>query len=93
MLPETGLTEAARVLERVRRQFADEMVVLGDGNSIAITVSIGVASMTPGKGVEAALLAADDALYRAKRSGRNRLCAVGTASGPVELSRAGSVLG
>jgi diguanylate cyclase (GGDEF)-like protein len=45
-------------------------------NQVHITASFGVASMVPGHGQanpDALILAADQAMYRAKRSGRNRV--------------------
>ena len=39
------------------------------------SVSIGVATLTPGEGAEQLLKRADDGLYRAKESGRNRVMA------------------
>ena len=75
MLPETGLEEAALVLERVRRAFEEERVVLASGDEIGVTLSIGLASSSAEEGAERALLKADRALYRAKSSGRNRVCA------------------
>ncbi|HEX3005549.1 MAG TPA: diguanylate cyclase [Angustibacter sp.] len=43
---------------------------------MAVTASFGVAELGPGTGLPSALVAAADAaLYRAKREGRNRVCA------------------
>jgi diguanylate cyclase (GGDEF)-like protein len=52
-----------------------ETVVSHDGRSIQVTVSIGVAALLPGESIEQWLSRSDDALYQAKREGRNR-CAV-----------------
>lgn len=48
-----------------------------------VTASFGVAELHPGEGIEALLHRADEALYRAKSSGRNRVeCAPAAAVGP-----------
>ena len=46
-----------------------------EGRTILVTISIGAASSAPGQlGPEDLLRRADDALYRAKGAGRNRVC-------------------
>ena len=77
LLPGTGLDEAMHWLERLRQQVADLRVELSD-TTLAVTVSIGLAS--PGiashhapSQINAALRLADEALYRAKREGKNRV--------------------
>ncbi len=45
-----------------------------NGATIDITASFGVALHHPGKTIEAVLQEADEALYRAKQNGRNRVC-------------------
>jgi two-component system cell cycle response regulator len=73
VMPDTPLSVAALVAERLRTVIADKPVGLGDGaEEIPITVSIGIA-MTRQKGdTGAALLQrADKALYSAKGAGRN----------------------
>ena len=43
-----------------------------------LTISVGVAALTGADAAASVLLAsADDALYRAKREGRNRVCVAG----------------
>ena len=44
-----------------------------DGRRIAATVSIGVASGSPATAIDLLIARADDALYRAKGNGRNRV--------------------
>jgi diguanylate cyclase len=63
------------VAERIRGAIEAHTFVLDDV-SIGITISIGVAT-APGDGTSLKELvgAADRALYRAKESGRNRVCA------------------
>jgi len=71
ILPQTGLSQAAAVAERLRlRVRAADHGVPGLG---PVTVSVGVAELVPGDGVDDLLAAADQALYRAKREGRDRV--------------------
>jgi diguanylate cyclase (GGDEF)-like protein len=73
VLPEMSLEDAMRFAETVR-----EMVEVHpfkfENNNVHVTVSIGVATVTEEMArPEALILAADQNLYRAKRSGRNRV--------------------
>jgi diguanylate cyclase (GGDEF)-like protein len=76
ILPATDSASAAAVAERVRSAvIALNLPHAGAENGIA-SVSIGVASIVPPRsGIVCGLVAAaDDALYDAKRTGRNRTC-------------------
>ncbi len=75
LLPETDRRQAKRVAERLRRALS-ALEVPCDRTVIRLTVSIGLATPedTPG-GLDALLAAADRALYRAKRAGRDRVVA------------------
>lgn len=68
VLPDTGAFEGHAVAERIRESVAAS--VFGDG--IRITISLGVADFTKGMDADSLLKAADTAVYRAKRAGRNR---------------------
>ncbi|HWX66435.1 MAG TPA: diguanylate cyclase [Rhodanobacter sp.] len=70
-LPDTDLQHAMVVSERIREALAHTSVE-HDGQSISVTVSIGVAAMCPDESIEQWLSRADKALYEAKRAGRNR---------------------
>ena len=76
-MPDTDAALAFLVGERIRQKIAGEPFVLGDGKSEAVvTVSIGVSSLTSPQDTPQALLKrADEALYTAKREGRNRVAA------------------
>ncbi len=62
------------VAERIRARFEDSVIDYGDAQQVRVTVSLGVCSEVPYElTVEQLLKAADDALYQAKESGRNRV--------------------
>jgi diguanylate cyclase (GGDEF)-like protein len=74
LLPDTDVDEAVRVAERLRLILSRIAIPAqaGDGEGSHITVSIGVAVLAPGlNDLTDLLAAADAALYRAKRAGRN----------------------
>jgi len=74
LLPGAGLEAAVEAAERVRARIAEEPVVAGEV-SLAVTVSLGCASLLPGDANGADLFArADRRLYGAKAAGRNRVC-------------------
>jgi two-component system, cell cycle response regulator len=75
IMPETDLAVAAMVAERLRRRIAADPFAIAQGTRhIPVTISIGIAGLR-GKDDNAASLLkrADEALYRAKRDGRNRV--------------------
>jgi len=88
MLPETPAREAAQVAERIRAGTqADRFSPDGGGALLNITVSVGYAVYPEnGKTVETLIEAADQALYKSKASGRNR---VSSAASPEARAKAG----
>lgn len=74
LLPATEGEAARAVAERIRRAIARTPFLLPDGQEIALTVSIGIASYSDSvPDVTTLLLHADQALYTAKVAGRNRV--------------------
>lgn len=74
LLPGTELTAATVFAERLRQRVEQTPMRLDDGVTLNITVSIGIAAMDEkAPGGDQALIRADQALYRAKRAGRNRV--------------------
>ncbi|MFN3965231.1 MAG: diguanylate cyclase [Silanimonas lenta] len=76
LLPGTRLAEALVLAERLRATVAATPADLGGGIEWPLTISVGVAERRPGDTeVRSLLRRADDAMYEAKRSGRNRVVA------------------
>jgi two-component system cell cycle response regulator len=76
VMPDTDLSFAYMVAERLRQSVADApFMVSATSKQVPVTISIGVASSSNGDTPEVLLKRADQALYRAKRDGRNRVVA------------------
>ncbi len=74
LLPECDAQAAGGFAERLREDIAATVFTPG-GEAQHITVSIGIAALAPHRNARPALMAAADAaLYRAKRQGRNQVC-------------------
>lgn len=69
------LGPAVQLAERLRRTIETSATALEDGTQVNVTVSLGVAGLPelPVESVTELVNAADQALYRAKRAGRNRV--------------------
>ena len=80
VLPDTGDLDAVEIAERIRAQVNTVTVasVSGTDDERLLSVSIGVATVRArdldDADLTAMLIAADRALYRAKDTGRNRVC-------------------
>jgi len=90
LFPATSLEDATGAVERLRQ--AIQAAVQPTGQSV--TISIGVARYPDHGGtLEAVFKAADQALYEAKRNGRNRTCVAATAlSDPAHMDGPGEAL-
>jgi diguanylate cyclase (GGDEF)-like protein len=83
LLPETDLPQAQVVAERLRSEVAAKSLVVAS-HSIPATVSIGVATLVAAMSdISDLMKAADQALYDAKHSGRNRvICCISRDASP-----------
>ncbi|MEZ5454104.1 MAG: diguanylate cyclase [Thiothrix sp.] len=100
LLPDTSLENAFTLAERVRKNVEEQRIPHSDGGIPRIvTVSIGVSSCTPNTPRDATALeeaavvypamllnAADRALYRSKRNGRNQVARESCGDGIIQLS-------
>lgn len=73
VMPETTVPLAHLVAERIRSKIGDEpFAAKGGAITIPVTVSIGLAGRSGEVSAETLIRRADEALYEAKRAGRNR---------------------
>lgn len=77
VLPGTHFAGALELAERLRRRVAGVRLKCGQPHPVSLTASIGVASLQQGDTLEQLLVAADKALYQAKRQGRDKVVAAG----------------
>jgi two-component system, cell cycle response regulator len=81
-LPGADGSQAGSVAERLRKRVEEMEIVFPDGSrSIRITASFGVACflLESQESIDSLIKRADEAMYRAKNEGRNRVCMAGEA--------------
>jgi two-component system cell cycle response regulator len=74
IMPETDIGVATMVAERLRRRIAGEpFSIQRAGRTVDVTISVGIAALGGTDDAAGIIKRADQALYRAKRDGRNRV--------------------
>jgi diguanylate cyclase len=73
LLPGTGVADGQQRLTQLQRSLSASLF-LHEGREVFVTFSAGVTAWRPGEPLDAALQRADEALYQAKRTGKNRTC-------------------
>lgn len=74
ILPDTTSAEATEVLSRLQRELTKQIFLEGEAH-VLITFSAGVVEVQPGETQEQIIQRADEAMYAAKRLGKNRVVA------------------
>jgi len=79
LLPETDMRGAIVMAERIRRSVEEQHFITAS-NDLKVTISIGIATYEPHKGIikkDQLIEAADKALYNSKKGGRNKISVAG----------------
>ena len=74
ILPETALEDAAGIAERLRRDIENLKITAAKETALQITASFGAAALLGHETIDQLIARADEAMYTAKSSGRNRVC-------------------
>jgi len=85
LLPETLLTEATSVMRRVQRELTKRFF-LHNNERLLITFSAGVTRFVPGETQETAIERADQAMYEAKKAGKNQVVVAEAGKPTLEAS-------
>ena len=72
-LHDVDLDYAFVVIDRIREFLANQTIILDYGKEVVVTSSFGLALLDPAKTVKECIDSADQALYKAKKAGRNRV--------------------
>jgi len=73
VMPGSGGEDAARVAERIRERIEAYRSPVSDSSTLRITASIGLSVSSPGTSARDLVSVADQALYQAKRGGKNQV--------------------
>lgn len=81
VLPRTSLSDALPLAERIRHAVCDTPVRVNENTALSMSISIGASAVCPTRQndgyanqVRAAINSADQAMYAAKKAGRNQVC-------------------
>jgi diguanylate cyclase (GGDEF)-like protein len=88
LAPETDTLGAKKLAERLRADLEAATIELPTGGKLSVTASIGVAVKGDLERAEQLVAAADEALYEAKRNGKNRVVTAGSQAAPAAAGSA-----
>ena len=85
LLPETDQAGAVHLAQRLRQAISQIHTATTEAHDIEVTASIGVATVgIRSRDLDNVLNHADEALYKAKNSGRNAVCCADISAGPAD---------
>jgi diguanylate cyclase (GGDEF)-like protein len=87
LVPETDVQGATQLAKRLRLAVSKARTELPNGRVLKVTASFGVAAKGELTSAEQLIAAADEALYEAKRAGKNRVVAAGVVEKPAAPKR------
>ncbi|WP_456485889.1 diguanylate cyclase [Hydrogenimonas sp.] len=73
LMPSTDIKRAYVAAEKLKGAVKENKIELKEGESISVTISAGVAQFKKGMNLDDLIKCADEALYKAKSNGRNRV--------------------
>jgi diguanylate cyclase (GGDEF)-like protein len=87
ILPETAGEEARTVAQRIRAALEDEPFLPEGEEAVTVTISIGATEYNPKEALSTFIQRADQAMYRSKRNGRNRVSMLYADTSPEQAAK------
>lgn len=72
LLPNTPLDQAVEIAERLKQAITSDDINI-NGNDISLTITMGISEYRDGESIDACIMRADEALYRGKKNGKDRI--------------------
>jgi diguanylate cyclase len=72
-MPKTTIDISHRIIDRIREELSQKKIYLSDSDFIKVSASFGIAQMSAEEQLQDTIKHADNALYQAKASGRNKV--------------------
>jgi len=72
LLPNTPLDQAVEIAERIKQAITSDNIN-NNGNNISLTITMGISEYRNGESIDACIMRADEALYRGKKNGKDRI--------------------
>jgi len=73
VFPECEVEQAIKILDRLRQNLTAHALFTDKGEEVYVTLSAGITQLTEADQLETLVARADQALYKAKDQGRNRV--------------------